>query len=163
MALSADLQAHLETGTTTLCRCWAVTRRDGELYGFTDHDLDFEEVRESALGDARRVSRTGRERVRKTLHLLWLAAVLLALPASAATVHFDFSGTVGTAAGIFDGLVGSPVDEICGLAKKYDADLIVVGTHGRRGVSRLLLGSVAEGVLRSASSPVLVVRQKKWK
>ncbi len=59
-------------------------------------------------------------------------------------------------------LVGSPVDEICGLAKKFDADIIVVGTHGRRGVSRLLLGSVAEGVLRSALCPVLVVRQKNW-
>lgn len=59
-------------------------------------------------------------------------------------------------------LVGSPVEEICGLAKKYDADLIVLGTHSRRGVSRLLLGSVAEGVLRGASCPVLVVRQKNW-
>ncbi len=40
MALSADLKAHLATGTTTLCRCWAVTRRDGEVYGFTDHDRE---------------------------------------------------------------------------------------------------------------------------
>ncbi len=40
MAFSADLQAHLETGTTTLCRCWVVTRRDGEVYGFTDHDRE---------------------------------------------------------------------------------------------------------------------------
>ena len=39
-ALSEDLQAHLATGTTTLCRCWAVTRRDGEVYGFTDHDRE---------------------------------------------------------------------------------------------------------------------------
>lgn len=59
-------------------------------------------------------------------------------------------------------LCGAPVDEIVGLGKKYEADLIVVGTHGRRGVSRLLLGSVAEGVLRNAQCPVLVVREKKW-
>ncbi|MCA8882331.1 MAG: DUF2163 domain-containing protein [Rhodobacteraceae bacterium] len=40
MAVSAALQAHLDTGTTTLCRCWRVRRRDGVLMGFTDHDLD---------------------------------------------------------------------------------------------------------------------------
>lgn len=38
MALHLGLQAHLETGVTTLCRCWRVTRRDGMVYGFTDHD-----------------------------------------------------------------------------------------------------------------------------
>lgn len=38
MALHSGLQAHLETGVTTLCRCWRVTRRDGVVYGFTDHD-----------------------------------------------------------------------------------------------------------------------------
>ncbi|AJE46410.1 DUF2163 domain-containing protein [Celeribacter indicus] len=40
MGLPADLQAHLDSGTTTLCRTWAVVRRDGESYGFTDHDRD---------------------------------------------------------------------------------------------------------------------------
>lgn len=46
MALTAALAAHLATGTTTLCRCWAVARRDGVTLGFTDHDtdLDFEGV-----------------------------------------------------------------------------------------------------------------------
>ena len=38
MALHSGLQAHLDTGVTTLCRCWRVTRRDGVVYGFTDHD-----------------------------------------------------------------------------------------------------------------------------
>jgi uncharacterized phage protein (TIGR02218 family) len=33
-----EFQAHLDTGTTTLARCWAVLRRDGTTYGFTDHD-----------------------------------------------------------------------------------------------------------------------------
>jgi nucleotide-binding universal stress UspA family protein len=43
-------------------------------------------------------------------------------------------------------------------AKQWPADLIVIGTHGRSGISRLLLGSVAEGVVRGASVPVLLVR-----
>lgn len=47
---------------------------------------------------------------------------------------------------------------IDGDAQKWKADLIVIGTHGRSGLSRLLLGSVAEGVVRSASVPVLLVR-----
>jgi nucleotide-binding universal stress UspA family protein len=44
------------------------------------------------------------------------------------------------------------------VARRIDADLIVMGTHGRRGVTRLLLGSVAETVLRTAPCPVLLVR-----
>jgi len=45
------------------------------------------------------------------------------------------------------------------VARRIDADLIVMGTHGRRGVSRWLLGSVAEAVLRVAPCPVLLVRE----
>ncbi len=37
--LSSGLQAHLDSGTTTLSWCWKITRRDGAVYGFTDHDL----------------------------------------------------------------------------------------------------------------------------
>ncbi len=54
-----------------------------------------------------------------------------------------------------------PADEIARLAVDVQADLVVVGTHGRRGVSRLVLGSVAESVVRLAECPVLVVRPKK--
>lgn len=39
-ALPADLAAHLAGGATTLCHCWALTRRDGTILGFTDHDRD---------------------------------------------------------------------------------------------------------------------------
>ena len=44
--LDASFQAHVAEGLTTLCRCWAITRRDGEVFGFTDHDcsLSFEGV-----------------------------------------------------------------------------------------------------------------------
>jgi nucleotide-binding universal stress UspA family protein len=54
--------------------------------------------------------------------------------------------------------IGSPAVEILELAEEAEADLIVVGTHGRRGVSRLVLGSVAERVVRHARIPVLVSR-----
>jgi nucleotide-binding universal stress UspA family protein len=43
-------------------------------------------------------------------------------------------------------------------AVKWRADLIVIGTHGRRGVGRLLLGSDAEQIVRTAPVPVLLVR-----
>jgi len=39
MPISEEMQAHLDTGTTSLSRCWAVTRRDGQVMGFTDHDV----------------------------------------------------------------------------------------------------------------------------
>lgn len=57
-------------------------------------------------------------------------------------------------------LVGSPAQEITWLAAHLDADLIVLGTHGRRGVGRFMLGSVAEVVVRTAGCPVLVDRPK---
>ncbi|MEE9389347.1 MAG: DUF2163 domain-containing protein [Paracoccaceae bacterium] len=40
MGLSAEFKAHLASGATSVCRCWAVTRRDGVVLGFTDHDND---------------------------------------------------------------------------------------------------------------------------
>jgi len=43
-------------------------------------------------------------------------------------------------------------------AAAWPADLIIIGSHGRRGVSRLLLGSVAEGIARVAPAPVLIIR-----
>ncbi len=54
--------------------------------------------------------------------------------------------------------VGNPAQLIVALANELDADLIVVGTHGRSGAARLLLGSVAEEVVRRAATSVLVVR-----
>ncbi len=55
--------------------------------------------------------------------------------------------------------IGKPADTIVAIASDLDADLIVVGTHGRSGVSHLLLGSIAERVVRTASCPVLTVRE----
>jgi nucleotide-binding universal stress UspA family protein len=52
---------------------------------------------------------------------------------------------------------GSAAVEIVSVARQLKADLIVMGTHGRRGVSHLMLGSVAERVVRTAPVPVLTV------
>ncbi len=54
--------------------------------------------------------------------------------------------------------VGGAASEIARTAKDWPADLIVIGSHGRSGVQRALLGSVAEGVMRHAPCAVLVVR-----
>jgi nucleotide-binding universal stress UspA family protein len=59
---------------------------------------------------------------------------------------------------VIAGLDTQPGRVISDLAQTVDADLIVVGTHGRRGFARLLLGSVAEQVVREARTTVLVVR-----
>jgi len=53
---------------------------------------------------------------------------------------------------------GEPSTEILQMAKKCHCDLIVIGTHGRTGLSRLVAGSVAEEVMRHAPCPVLTVR-----
>jgi universal stress protein A len=55
---------------------------------------------------------------------------------------------------------GIAVDEISRMAESEHADLIVLTTHGRTGLSRLLMGSVAEGVIRHAKCPVLSLRIK---
>jgi nucleotide-binding universal stress UspA family protein len=54
----------------------------------------------------------------------------------------------------------SPAEEIAELARELEAHLVIVGTHGRRGISRMLVGSVAEGVVRLSPCPVLVVRPR---
>lgn len=53
---------------------------------------------------------------------------------------------------------GLPVEEILRYAKAHDVDLIAMGAHGRRGVGDVLLGTVAEGVVRDAPASVLTVR-----
>lgn len=49
-------------------------------------------------------------------------------------------------------------EKIIADAKKWKADIVVVGTHGRSGFGRMILGSVADGVIRHATTPVLLVR-----
>ena len=54
---------------------------------------------------------------------------------------------------------GDPREEILAMAAAWPADDIVMGSHGRRGMNRLLLGSVSEGVVRHATCSVQVVRE----
>jgi len=59
---------------------------------------------------------------------------------------------------VIDTLTRRIPEAIADDAEAWPADLIVIGTHGRRGLSRLFLGSVAEGVVRLATKPVLLIR-----
>jgi nucleotide-binding universal stress UspA family protein len=61
-------------------------------------------------------------------------------------------------ASLFETVGDRVSDVIIREAKKWKADLIVMGTHGRRGINRMMLGSDAETVLRTAPVPVLMVR-----
>jgi nucleotide-binding universal stress UspA family protein len=54
---------------------------------------------------------------------------------------------------------GSPSTEIVGLVAEEHGELVIMGTHGRGGMSRVLLGSVADRVIRTAPCPVLTVRK----
>jgi nucleotide-binding universal stress UspA family protein len=55
---------------------------------------------------------------------------------------------------------GSPADEIVRFARERAIDVVVLGTHGRQGLARLLLGSVAERVAREAPCPVILIRRR---
>lgn len=81
---------------------------------------------------------------------------------SSAEALFDKFEEVASEAGATDVErvleVGRPTHTIVEYAKDHDIDQIVMGSHGRSGVSRILLGSVAELVVRRASVPVTVVR-----
>jgi universal stress protein A len=56
--------------------------------------------------------------------------------------------------------MGKPADMINQLAEELDVDLVIMATHGKTGVSRFFLGSVAEHVVRRSTRPVLTVRPK---
>ncbi len=60
----------------------------------------------------------------------------------------------------FEVTVGDPGSEIIDFAQKNEIDLIVIPSHGRTGIGRFFLGSVAEKVVRYAHCPVLVLRRK---
>lgn len=72
--------------------------------------------------------------------------------ARAAGVEFDTKSIVIDA---LDQHIYNAIDDE---ATRWPADLIVIGTHGRRGFKRLFLGSIAEGLTRIASKPVLLIR-----
>ena len=59
---------------------------------------------------------------------------------------------------LVENMLGGVADVIVRQARKTRAQLIVIGTHGRRGVARVVLGSAAEGVVRTSNVPVLLIR-----
>jgi nucleotide-binding universal stress UspA family protein len=75
----------------------------------------------------------------------------------AARVRVDAAG-IPVDAALFDSLSARLSDRVAEQVKEWGAELIVLGTHGRRGVGRMLLGSDAEQILRTATVPVLLVR-----
>jgi len=60
---------------------------------------------------------------------------------------------------LLESLTGPAAEPIVRQARKWHADLIVIGTHGRRGLKRLVMGSDAEQIVRNAPAPVMLVRQ----
>ena len=80
---------------------------------------------------------------------------ILARAAAAASRHGIRVQTV-----LVENMIRPVADLIVKEARRRRADLIVLGTHGRRGISRLVMGSDAEGVVRTASIPVLLVRSR---
>lgn len=81
-----------------------------------------------------------------------------------AIVHAAFAAreTAGSVHFFVHARIGSPGDEILLLAHEIGADMIIVGSHGRTGVKRMLLGSVSEQVVREAECPVIVARPKTY-
>jgi len=57
-------------------------------------------------------------------------------------------------------LIGAPAPELVTFAREHDVDLLVVATHGRRGLAHLVMGSVAERVVREAPCSILVARPR---
>jgi nucleotide-binding universal stress UspA family protein len=60
---------------------------------------------------------------------------------------------------LLESLTGPAAEPIVRQARKWRADLIVIGTHGRRGLKRLVMGSDAEQIVRNAPVPVMLVRR----
>jgi nucleotide-binding universal stress UspA family protein len=112
---------------------------------------DFSDGGDAALAVAAHYARALRAQVH-VLHVSGAAGTDVVRPLAdvAAVVGHDVSVT-------FAGRSGDPAEEILLYAAAHSIDLIVVGTHGRTGVSRVLLGSVAERVIRGSRRPVLVV------
>jgi nucleotide-binding universal stress UspA family protein len=78
---------------------------------------------------------------------------------AAARARVEASG-VPVEAQVTETLAATVADVVVDQARQWGADLIVIGTHGRRGVRRLMIGSDAERIVRMASVPVLLVRDE---
>ncbi len=107
-------------------------------------------------GPAGRVAADFARRLDAQLHLLHVRATSTARPEAAVERLAADLGPAGSVVTAVE--TGPPVaDKIVDYAGRHGVELIVVGTHGRTGVSRALLGSVAERVVRTSACPVLTV------
>jgi len=97
----------------------------------------------------------------ESVYMLDLAKMEAELIADAEKKLREFIAKKGTRAVTVEtrAVMGDPFWEICKAAEQVHADLIVMGSHGRTGLAHVLLGSVAERVVRHAPCPVLVARQ----
>jgi nucleotide-binding universal stress UspA family protein len=110
-----------------------------------------------AVREAERLAGELARQAGATLHLVHVLP-LLSSPGEAAQRLATIEGAVGPGLKRVTALLfGSAARAIVTYARDQGADLIVVGTHGRTGVSRVLMGSVAEAVARLAPCPVLTV------
>ena len=106
--------------------------------------VDEQFLQNAAMGDAGyRYSPLSESEARKAI-----AEQLSQIKPTTAGVRFEHHSLDGVA-----------VEEILDFARRENVDLIVMGSHGRTGLSRLLMGSVAEGVTRRAQCPVLIMKQ----
>jgi nucleotide-binding universal stress UspA family protein len=134
--------------------------------------IDFSSYAEQALDSAIALAQKLQARV-TLLHVIqppgvnvaggiWPSATFLQDLEAAVTRDMEGYLVRVTAAGLAGEIVivhGVPFQEILDTAKARQVDLIIMGTHGRTGLSHVLLGSVAEKVVRLAPCPVLIARQ----
>ncbi len=136
--------------------------------------VDFSETSDLALQHAKALARLSKA----ALHLLHVVSDADVSPGTEAFWGFSEKAVqerwVGEATTKLEGLcsaadrkdfavttvveVGAPFIQIIRYARQHDIDLIVMGTHGRGAVTHLLMGSVAEQVVRQAACPVMTVR-----
>jgi nucleotide-binding universal stress UspA family protein len=138
--------------------------------------VDFSEPSEHALGVARKMAEQNGRAVLHVVHVVAPPIGSVAITGAAPNLATEFTETLDRArdelATLCRGLetklegrvfghvrMGTPAREITSLADSLSADLIVVGTHGRTGLGRVLLGSIAETVLRHAPCSVLTTRK----
>jgi nucleotide-binding universal stress UspA family protein len=115
--------------------------------------IDFSEVSDRALDTAGEHARAWGAR----LHLLHVVPPTTDPAPSAGLERLAGEARDGGRVVVTAVAAGRPAAQIVHYAERHGVDLIVLGTHGRTGVSRALLGSVAEAVVRMASCPVLTV------
>jgi nucleotide-binding universal stress UspA family protein len=131
------------------------------------HLTDFSDRSQAALGLACALARDYGARP-VVLHVVTMPTVVYGeggLPADPDVLHASAREQLDRLAVPLPGLrvakrlgAGDAAEEILGAARAGNPDLIVMGTHGRTGLARLLMGSVAEQVVRQAACPVVTVK-----